>query len=100
MEPSFSKIFHKSSKDHSKGHPPYSFDSNEWPEEWKTTYYKSYPRLPKIELDDPPSPSETLAKEGADFFDLIKKRKSRRDFTRAPMTLRELSLLLKRPCLT
>ena len=86
----FSKIFHQSSKDLAKGHPLIPADSKDWPEEWKTTYYKVYPRLPKIALgDNPPS---------ADFFDLIKKRRSRRDFTRTPITKRELSLLLKYSC--
>jgi len=86
----FSKIFHESSKDLAKGHPLIPADSDEWPDEWKTTHYKAYPRLPKIALEDnPPS---------ADFFDLIKKRRSRRDFTRTPITKRELSLFLKYSC--
>ncbi len=90
MEPDFSKIFHQSSKDHQKGHPPIPADLKDWPDEWKTTYYKAYPRLPKIGLDeDPPR---------ADFFDLIKKRHSQRDFTRAPNSKHELSLILKYSC--
>mgnify|MGYP001607672347 CR=1 FL=1 len=90
MDIDFSKIFHQSSKDRLKGHPPVSLDSKDWPEEWKTTYYKAYPRLPKVDLEDKPPP--------ADFFDLIKKRQSRRDFTRAPITKHELSVLLKYSC--
>ena len=90
MDIDFSELFHHSSKDHSKGHPPISNDDSEWPDEWKTTYYKAYPRLPKIKLDD----GHVLA----DFFDLIKKRQSRRDFRREPITKRELSLLLKYSC--
>ncbi len=86
----FSELFHHSSKDHSKGHPPIPPDDKDWPEEWKTTYYKAYPRLPKIDLiDEQPK---------ADFFDLIKKRQSRRDFKREPITKREISLLLKYSC--
>lgn len=88
--PDFSKVFHQSSKDHAKGHPPIPPDAKDWPEEWKTTYYKAYPRLPKIELDDEPPE--------ADFFDLVRKRQSRRDFARTPLTKRELSLLLKYSC--
>ncbi len=88
--PNFSKIFQQSSKDHLKGHPPIPLDDKDWPDEWKMTYYKSYPRLPKIDLPDEPFK--------ADFFDLIKKRQSRRDFTRTPITKRELSLLLKYSC--
>jgi len=90
MNPDFSKIFHESSKDLAKGHPLIPADSNEWPDEWKTTYYKAYPRLPKINLDDSP-PS-------VDFFDLIKKRRSRRNFGRTPITKQEISLLLKYSC--
>lgn len=85
-----SSAYHSSSKDHSKGHPPIPERDEDWPEEWKTTYYKTYPRLPKIKLDDDP-PQE-------DFFSLIKKRRSRRDFTRKPIGKRELSLILKYSC--
>ena len=99
--PDLSKIFHQSSKDHAKGHPPIPQDDAEWPEEWKTTYYKVYPRLPKMNLDDPPSPRASEGHSGppgADFFDLVKKRQSRRNFTRTPITKSELSLLLKYSC--
>lgn len=90
MDINFSNFFHQSGKDHAKGHPPIPADAKDWPDEWKTTYYKSYPRLPKIALDDDPPP--------ADFFDLIHQRRSRRNFTRVPVTKRELSLLLKYSC--
>ena len=97
--PDFSKIFHESSKDLAKGHPLIPADSNEWPEEWKTTYYKAYPRLPKIALDaDLRGLDADLRGPKADFFELIKKRRSRRDFTRTLITKRELSLLLKYSC--
>ena len=88
--PDFSAIFHRSSKDHGKGHPPIPEKYEDWPEEWRTTYYKAYPRLPKIALEDG-SPT-------ADFFDLIKARQSRRDFTRVPITKYELSVVLKYSC--
>lgn len=92
MEPDFSKLFHQSSKtkDLQTDYLRNAGDSKEWPEEWLTTFYKIYPRLPKIHLsDDPPS---------ADFFELIKKRESRRDFNRTPLTRHELSLILKYSC--
>ncbi|RJQ37442.1 SagB/ThcOx family dehydrogenase [Candidatus Parcubacteria bacterium] len=90
MDLEFSQLFHQSSKNGLKGHPAISKNENEWPSEWKTTYYKDYPRLPKIKLDgDPPS---------ADFFELIKKRRSRRDFTDKPIRRDELSILLKYSC--
>lgn len=89
-EVDFSKIFHQSSKNHGKGHPSIPANSKDWPDEWKTTYYKDYPRLPKIDL--------TNDSISADFFELIKKRKSRRDFTRTPVSKKEISLLLKYSC--
>src|SRR3989344_1184047 len=86
----FSKIFHQISKNFFAGRKIKVVRREDQPEEWKTTYYKSYPRLPKIDLDDnPPS---------ADFFDVIKKRQSRRDFTRGYITKRDLSLILKYSC--
>ncbi len=105
--PDFSKIFHQSSKDHSKGHPPIPANSDEWPEEWKTTYYKAYPRLPKVKLDENPLPTATASvgtavfgtvPAGRDFFELVRRRKSRRDFSRTPVTKHDLSLLLKYSC--
>lgn len=88
--PDFSEIFHQSSKDHLKNHPFVSANPAEWPDEWKTTYYKTYPRLPKILLDDDPFKT--------DFFDVLKKRKSQRNFSSVPITKKEISLLLKYSC--
>lgn len=104
MEPDFSKIFHQSSKNYQKGHIAIPADSKDWPDEWKTTYYKSYPRLPKIALEDDARSADLRGldadKRGQsyDFFDLIKKRQSRRDFKRGPITKQELSMLLKYSC--
>lgn len=89
-ETHFSDIFHQASKNRAKGYPSTPADDAEWPEEWKTIVYKEYPRLPKLRLAGDPPP--------ADFFDLIKARQSRRNFTRAPITERELSVLLKYSC--
>lgn len=86
----FSKIFHHLSKDRSRGHKPIPEKDIDWPEEWKTTYYKSYSQLPKIALSDNPP--------ATDFFRLIKKRQSRRDFIRTPLSLDEISALLKYSC--
>ena len=90
MHNDFSKIFHQSSKDHNKGHPFVSPDPENWPDEWKTTYYKSYPWLPKVDLVDS-TPS-------TDLFEAIENRKSRREGTKSPLTLKEISLLLKYSC--
>lgn len=91
MDIDFSKIFHQHSKTHLRNHSPIPEDYDEWPDEWKTTYYKTYPRLPSIALGNESPPS-------ADFFELIQKRSSRRNFARAVITKQELSLLLKYSC--
>lgn len=88
--PDLSQIFHQSSKDNKRGHPPIPDDNNKWPTEWKTTYYKSYARFPKVDLSDNPIK--------ADFFNLIKQRRSQRDFNRGSISKDELSLLLKYSC--
>lgn len=87
----FSKIFHQLSKDHSQGGAvKVSLDSNEWPKEWSTVFYKAYPRskkipLPRIERHD-------------DFFSLIKNRKSQRDFRPMAIPLETLSSVLEYSC--
>jgi len=90
MEPDFSGIFHQSSKNLLKGHPYIPEDSHEWPEEWCTTYYKTYPRMPQVPLSD-----ERLS---ADFFELVSRRSSKRDFSKTPIDFTELSTLLKYSC--
>ncbi len=89
-EPDFSQVFHHSSKSHQKGHPPISLNPAEWPDEWKTPFFKTYPRLPKMPLDGD--------RAAADFFDLIKTRQSRRDFHRVPLSLKELGTVLRYSC--
>lgn len=86
-----SHLFHQSSKDHGSGRiQPVSPDSREWPSEWKTTYYKTYPRMDSIALlDTPPA---------ADLFDTIRSRSSRRDFTHTPISPTTLSHILKYSC--
>jgi len=87
----FSGLFHQSSKDNSgKGTVRIPADSRNWPEEWSTVYYKSYGNLPKIEL--------TRGQPRADFFELIGKRHSSREFTRAPVDKDKLSHLLRYSC--
>jgi SagB-type dehydrogenase family enzyme len=85
-----SKFFHLSSKDNSKGHPPISKNPSEWPSEWKVQEYKTYPRFQKIVL-----PEE---RRNADFFDLISKRKSQRDFKKEPISIQDISTILKYSC--
>ena len=86
----FSRIYHQVSKDVYKNGPVISVDEKDWLDDWKTVYYKTYPRFEKIKLK-----AEVLH---ADFFDLIVRRESRRDFTKEAVDLRTLSLLLKYSC--
>jgi SagB-type dehydrogenase family enzyme len=87
----FSDLFQQSSKDSSgKGRVHIPPDSSTWPKEWKTIYYKSYGKLPKIGLSS--------GKPHADFFEVIRKRHSSRKFTQAPVDKEKLSLLLQYSC--
>ena len=54
-------------------------------------YYKSYPRLPKVEL-------ERVAPPRSDFFDAVSKRRSRRKFASAAISKSDLSALLISSC--
>ena len=99
MNADFSKIFHRSSQDHRKGHQPIAVNPDEWPPEWRTTYYKSYPRLPKIALNGTLSfVTAPNMGEHSDFFQLVRERKSQRNFKRDPISLKELSMLLQYSC--
>jgi len=88
--PDFSKLFHQSSKNLLKGHPLVSVNPSKWPAEWKTIYYKTYPRLPKVVL------GEIEIKK--DIIDCLKTRRSRRDFKKGSITKDELGTLLKYSC--
>lgn len=91
MDIDFSKVFHQSSQDGSKGHPPISEDSNDWPEAWKVQNFKAYSRFPKIPLPD--------EKVQADFCDLVSQRRSRRDYGgKQSISLNELAVILKYSC--
>lgn len=62
----------------------------EWPEEWKTVYYKEYPRFPSYELPHTPPAGE--------LHTLISTRKSSRNFTGRALSREDLSTLLKYSC--
>lgn len=83
----FSQLFHQYTK---RFHAPIPRDSSLWPDEWKTTYYKTYPRLPKINLSH--------AEREYDLFKAIAKRSSKREMNGGEINLDELSLLLKYSC--
>ena len=83
-EINFSQLFHQYTKKFQALIPR---DSSLWPDEWKTTYYKTYPRLPKINLSH--------EKREFDLFRAIEKRSSKREMAGGEINLSELSLLLK-----
>ncbi len=90
QEADFSGIYHRISKDRNRGHPPISPDPKEWPKEWKTVQYKTYPRLPKIDLLD--------SRIDASLSSLLSKRTTRREYTGEPVSLMEVSSLLQCSC--
>lgn len=97
MNADFSGIFHHSSQDRQKGHQPIAENPIDWPVEWRTTYYKSYPRFQKITLTSFP-PEQIGSEKKANLFDLISARKSKRDFHRDPTSLDELAIVLRYSC--
>lgn len=83
----FSQLFHQHTKKIRKRIPR---DNSLWPDEWKTVYYKTYPRLPKIKLSH--------QERSFDLFTAIKKRSSKRVYAGGGIGIDELSLLLKYSC--
>lgn len=87
----FSQLFHQSSKDRSgKGSVSIPLDSSLWPAEWSVISYKDYPRFGKISLGN--------TRSRADLFSTLRKRTSRRDFSKKPLTTGDISALLKYSC--
>lgn len=87
----FSALFHATSKDlNDKGRVQIPQDPALWPEEWKTVQHKSYGNLPKIAL--------LRGTPKADFFDVLQKRHSSRDFTGTPLKKDVFSQLLLYAC--
>lgn len=81
-----SKALHESSKN-SFPLDSQPSDPSTWPEEWKTIYYKEYPRFESVNL-------HSSLKPDANLVDLISNRKTERDFSGQPLTFEELSALL------
>lgn len=67
----------------SKNATPY----DKWPIEWKTIYYKAYPRFEQVIL---PTPSSN----NFDLYKMLLKRESSRNFSNKPIELNNLSDLL------
>ena len=88
MEP-YSRLLHEEGKTYySEG--LIDSDPSTWPLEWRTTYYKEYPRFKSF-----PLPSRTPS---SDLFQAIAHRKSSRTFTNEPLTREQLGTLLKYSC--
>ncbi len=93
MRVDFSKLFHRTSKDHTDGgavHIP--TDDSQWPKSWTTIFYKTYELLPKHIF------SRKTPKHDPGLFSSITNRKSGRSFAPAPITNEELSTLLLYSC--
>lgn len=88
MEPDFSELFHQSSKDHRKGQPSdASPDPAQWPDEWKTIYYKAYPRFKMLPLSEK-APEREVGES-------LTKRASSRELNNRSFSKDELGTLLK-----
>ncbi len=88
----FSKLFHRASKNKDEGGPIISADISQWPEAWKTIFYKIYERLPVHGL------SRKAPERDPGLFSSIRSRKSGRSFASTPISKEELSTLLLYSC--
>lgn len=83
---SISEKFHQKTKIYSLIKS--SDNPKNWPKEWKTIYYKGYPRLKEIKLLPPEFPNKTTLKK------VLLNRISTRKFSNQPITIKQLSSLL------
>lgn len=67
---------------------PFITNEKDWPEEWKKTYFKEYPRLDKILLPDPHS------LDGVSLGKVLSGRRSTRDFSYKKISVEEISNVL------
>ncbi len=87
----FSRLFHQSSKDRSgQGRVRIPRDMSLWPKEWKATEYKDYPRFKQVPL--------VAADTGSVLSRAIASRASKREFAGRPLSIDEVSTLLKYSC--
>lgn len=77
--------FHRSSKNVFT--PTTFLPSDYWPEEWKTTHYKEYPRFNTVSLPVPETHSKLAS--------ITSSRKSSRSFASKGLTIEDLSNLLQ-----
>ena len=87
MNYSISKIFHQATKVKYKDENKKLSDPKNWPKQWKTIYFKSYPRLPKIFLPKIEKLDFSLGKS-------LINRQSEREFSGEQIKLKDLSQLL------
>lgn len=81
------KFYHQATKAKYKEGMEKPMDFKNWPKEWRTTYFKEYPRLLKIPLPGPKSLNFSLGRS-------LINRKSGREFSGKPINFQELSQLL------
>jgi SagB-type dehydrogenase family enzyme len=86
-----SSLFHQISKNTYSSNDNKSIDSSKWPEEWKTTYIKTYDRFEKIILPEYKKLEPTLT-------ETIFTRKSERNDDSKSLNIQNLSTILKHSC--
>ena len=79
--------YHQCSKNPHLGHMLVPECVEDWPQEWTTTYYKSYPRFPQIILPHSNQPH--------DLFVALENRKSHQSFTSASLSVKAYGALLR-----
>ena len=90
MHEDLSRRFHRSSKESSGAGAHIPKNPDEWPAEWLTIEYKTYPRLPHVAL--------RAGTPSAVFFELARSRSSGRTFSGEPLSIADISTLLKYSC--
>jgi SagB-type dehydrogenase family enzyme len=85
--PDISNFFHKITKNKKFTSPP--LEPSAWPQEWKTIYFKEYPRMPRIDLKPYLKPLPEIP-----LWKLLLSRKSRRNFNDKPINISQISNLL------
>ena len=84
-------IFHHLTKDHAFGkRQPIPKNPDDWPPEWRTTYYKAYEKVEKIPLPSIPLPGS--------LTDTLKNRVSASTFSKKPLSLAQVAAILEHAC--
>ena len=87
----FHYYHHKSAEHGAEGSSSLFSPDEEWPEKWKTIYYKSYKGVPTLLFPQNKPPE-------ANFFELVAKRKSVRGGHKEGISVEGLAVILKFSC--